>query len=151
MNNDINTLLKKINIFKEKYQEYKNQNKIDEIELYECICDILSWVEICIKNVNIEDEVQNEKISAIKYANNMKKHSVSIFQYNLNTYALYPSDTLYPSNNLYPSDFKIYWNKLPLDNAKFKNQYRNYLKYLDGKGILETIEEIYIIIENNKK
>ncbi len=151
MNNDINTLLKKINTFKEKYQEYKNQNKIDEIELYECLCDILSWIEICIKSINLEDEIQNEKISAIKYANNMKKHSISIFKYNLNTYALYPSDSLYPSNNLYPSDFQIYWNKLPLDNVRFKNQYKNYLKHLEGKGILETIDEIYTIIENNKK
>lgn len=149
MNNDRNTLLKKINIFKEKYAEYKNQNKINEVELNECLCDILSWIEICIKRVNLVDEVNNEKLSAIKYANNMKKHSVSIYKYNLNTYALYPSNSLYPSNNLYPSDFKIFWNKLPLDNIKFNNQYNNYKKHLEGKEILETIEDIYIIIENN--
>ena len=149
MNNDIKVLLKKIDIFKEKYEEYKKQNKVDEFELNECLCDVLSWIEICIKRINATEKEQSEKISAIKYVNNMKKHSISIYKYNLNIHALYPSDNLYPFNDLYPSDFKIYWNNLPLDNINFNNQYKNYKKYLEGKEILETIDDIYRIVENN--
>ena len=54
--NDRYILNKKILIFKNKYLELKKSNSIDEIELRECICDILSWIEICVKttkNMNL--------------------------------------------------------------------------------------------------
>jgi hypothetical protein len=149
MNDDIQILEKKVNNFNKFYNKYKNQNSIDEIELKECLCDILSWTEICIKNIQNLSNIEMEIISAIKYANNMKKHSTSIYKYNLSSLALYPSDDLYPSNTLYPSDFNIWWSSLPLDNTKFNNQYKNYNKHLKEKDIHATINNIYSIIKNH--
>lgn len=149
MSNDIKILLKKIDILNKNYYKYKEQNHIDETEFNECLCDVLSWMEICIKKIQILNVIEGEKISAIKYANNMKKHSVSIYKYNLNSYALFPSDNLYPSNYLYPIDFNIYWNSLPLDNDKFKNQYNNYNKHLKLKEVHQTINDVCKIIIDN--
>lgn len=148
MKSNVVFLEKKINILKEKYLVYQSNNSVNNNELYECLCDILSWFEICIKNIDeIYDSKERGKISAIKYANNMKKHSSSIFEYTLKEYALLPSDNLYPSDNLLPSDFNIVWNILPLDDSKYKNQFKNYKKYLRGRNILETVEDIYSIIK----
>lgn len=145
--NDRYILNKKILIFKNKYLEFKESNSIDEIELRECICDILSWVEICVKttkNMNLEEK---KKISAIRYANNYKKHNKKLYKFNYNTYGLYPSDKLYPSDNLYPSDFNIYWNFLSYLEESDKNQYNNYRTFLENKNIYDTINEIYEIIQ----
>ena len=81
-------------------------------------------------------------ISAFKYANNLKKHSNSIYNYSIKTLALYPSDDLYPSDNLYPSDFGIWWNDLPLDDERFVYQYDCYNKYLLNKDLKESINDI---------
>lgn len=151
MKEDIQILDKKINIFNERYQKYKEQNSIDEVEFKEILCDVLSWMEICIKRVENLNRIEAGKKSAIKYANNIKKHSVSIYTYNLNSYAKYPSNNLYPSPNVYPSDFNIWWNTLPLDDSQFTNQYKNYNKYLKGKEIYNSINEIYTIIKKHYK
>ena len=109
--------------------------------------DVLSWIEVCIKNISKEDKERRGKLSAIRYANNLKKHSTTVFRYNLNSYPLYSSSDLYPSNALYPSEFNIYWNKLPLDNDRYNNQHNNCIKYLEGKEVLKTIDEIYKIVK----
>lgn len=145
--NDRYILNKKILIFKNKYLELKKSNSIDEIELRECICDILSWIEICVKttkNMNLEEK---KKISAIRYANNYKKHNKKLYKFNYNTYGLYPSYNLYPSDDLYPSDFNIYWNFLSYLEKSDKNQYSNYRTFLENKNIYDTILEIYEIIQ----
>ena len=134
MNEDILILEKKIANFNTLYKKYKKQNSIDNIELKECLCDILTWFEICLKTSNNFNSLESEKVSGIKYANNVKKHSISIFKYTLQTYALFPSDGLFLSDNLYPSDFNIFWNSLPLDNSKFVNQYNNYKNTLKLKN-----------------
>ena len=145
--NDRYILNKKILIFKNKYLELKKSNSIDEIELRECICDILSWIEICVKttkNMNLEEK---KKISAIRYANNYKKHNKKLYKFNYNTYGLYPSYNIYPSDDLYPSDFNIYWNFLSYLEKSDKNQYSNYRTFLENKNIYDTILEIYEIIQ----
>lgn len=149
MEEDLQILEKKVHIFNELYQKYKKKNSIDEIELKEILCDILSWMEICIKKVKNTDNTERKIISGIKYVNNLKKHSTSIFKYNLSSYALFPSKSLYPSPNLYPSDFNIWWNSLPLDNSDYENQYRNYNKYLKDKELYKTINDIYMIIKQH--
>ena len=129
MNDNLRILKKKINILKEKCEEYKSINEIDELGLKECIYDVLSWIEVCIKDISKEDKEKRGKLSAIRYANNLKKHSTTVFRYNLNSYPLYSSSDLCPSNALY------------------KNQHNNYIKYLEGKEVLKTIDEIYKIIK----
>lgn len=149
MDEDILILEKKITGFNTLYDKYKKQNAIDNRELKECLCDILTWFEICLKTCNNFNSLENEKVSGIKYANNIKKHSISIFKYTLQTYALFPSDDLYPSDTLYPSDFNIFWNSLPLDNSKFVNQYNNYKKCFEGKELYSGLNEMFNIIKSH--
>lgn len=151
MNDDINILEKKINIFNSLYNEYKKMNFIDETELKECVCDILGWFEICLKNTCSLNKIEKEKISGIRHANNVKKHSKSIFEYTLQTYALFPSDDLYPSENLFPSDFNIFWISLPLDDPKFTHQFNCYKLYFEGKNLYSTINEVFNIIKTHFK
>ena len=151
MNEDISILEKKIADFNTLYEKYKKQNSIDNIELKECLCDILTWFEICLKTSSNFNSLESEKVSGIKYANNVKKHSISIFKYTLQTYALFPSNNLYPSASLYPSDFNIFWNSLPLDNSKFVNQYNNYKKHFESKELYSSLNEMFNIIKSHYK
>ncbi|MCI8353436.1 MAG: hypothetical protein HFJ58_07760 [Clostridia bacterium] len=151
MNEDILILEKKIADFNTLYEKYKKQNSIDNIELKECLCDILTWFEICLKTSSNFNSLESEKVSGIKYANNVKKHSISIFKYTLQTYALFPSNNLYPSVSLYPSDFNIFWNSLPLDNSKFVNQYNNYKKHFESKELYSSLNEMFNIIKSHCK
>ena len=133
------------------YNDFKSKNSIDDLKLKENINDILGQIEICIKRVNFNSMPKEyiKTISAFKYANNLKKHSNYIFEYTLRTVALYPSDDLYPSDNLYPSDFKIWWKELPYDGKDRNNekQYKNYNKFLKGKELISSINEICRIIK----
>ena len=122
-------------------------NNIDEILLKEQLNDLLGQIEVCLKYTNISYK-DNSLISAIKYANNVKKHSKSLFDYTVSTSALYPSDDLYPSVNLFPSDFKIWWNTLPLDDTKFRKQYNCYKSELLNKDLEESINNIFEIIKS---
>jgi hypothetical protein len=151
MDDNILILEKKIKDFNILYNKYKTQNCIIDAELKECLYDLLGWFEVCFKKIDNLIKLDEEKISAVKYANNIKKHSNSIFRYTLRTFALYPSSGLFPSKNLYPSDFNIFWNTLPLDNPKFANQYNNYLKHLKGKEMLPTLNDVYNIIKKYYK
>lgn len=111
------------------------------MEFKELICDILSYIEMSIKSMRDLQQEEGKKISAIKYVNNLKKHSTAIFKYGLKSYSLYPSKHLYPSKNLHPSKFGIYGNELPVDNKKFRKQYDTYNEYLKGKEIFEIISK----------
>lgn len=149
MNNDeIKILDKKITAFNVMLDNFKKLNQVNELELKEALNDLLGQIEITLKRTNINNK--NKKvISAFKYANNLKKHSNSIYNYSIKTLALYPSDDLYPSDNLYPSDFGIWWNDLPLDDERFVYQYDCYNKYLLNKDLKESINDIYAIIKLN--
>lgn len=143
MNNDeIKILDKKINAFNVMLDSFKNLNQVNELELKEALNDLLGQIEITLKRTNINNK--NKKlIFAVKYANNLKKHSNSIYNYSIKTLALYPSD------DLYPSDFGIWWNNLPLDDERFVYQYECYNKYLLNKDLKESINDIYAIIKLN--
>lgn len=149
MNNDeIKILDKKIIAFNVMLDNFKKLNQVNELELKEALNDLLGQIEITLKRTNINNK--NKKlISAFKYANNLKKHSNSIYNYSIKTLALYPSDDLYPSDNLYPSVFGIWWNDLPLDDERFVYQYDCYNKYLLNKDLKESINDIYAIIKLN--
>lgn len=147
MDDDLFILEKKIKDINELYNKCKIQNWIIDRELKECLYDLLGWFEICFKKLKGLNKLDEEKVSAIKYANNVKKHSESIFRHTTETFALYPSSDLFPSKDLYPSDFNIFWNTLPLDNPKYTNQYNNYSKHLEGKEIIPTLDEIFTIIK----
>lgn len=149
MNNDeIKILDKKINAFNVMLDSFKNLNQVNELELKEALNDLLGQIEITLKRTNINNK--NKKlIFAVTYANNLKKHSNSIYNYSTKTLALYPFDDLYPSDNLYPSDFGIWWNNLPLDDERFVYQYECYNKYLLNKDLKESINDIYAIIKLN--
>lgn len=146
MNHNIKILIKKVEELHKLYNKWKKNNRIDELQLQEHLYDILSWLEVSFKSVNNLSEYESQLVSAFKYANNVKKHSTSIFKHSLNTYPLYPSVNHFPSNALVPSTFNIWWNVLPLDNMTYQNQYSNYNKFLKNKNILSTIDEITKII-----
>lgn len=146
MNENILILEKKVVIFHKLYKKWEGNNTIDELTLKEILYDILSWIEVCCKDIQTLTKKESKLISAFKYANNVKKHSVSVFECSLRTVALLTSDDLFSSDNLFPSSFDIKWNDLPLDNMKFKCQYNNYNEYLKGKSILDTLDELINII-----
>lgn len=149
MNNDeIKILELKINKFNELINEFKKKNEIDELLMKECLNDLLGQIEVTLKRTNIHEK-DKKIISAIKFANNVKKHSKSIYNYTLKTLALYPSDNLYPSDDLYPSDFKIWWNNLPLDNNDFLYQYNCYNEKLLNQDLCNSINNIFDIIKSN--
>ena len=112
---------------------------------------MLSWFEICIKSID-EDKLEiddRKKVSAIRYVNNKKKHSISVFKYNISKKSRFPSSSLYPSKNLYPSKFKIYWKELPFYKEKeFKGQWKNYNNFLKGKNLIDSSKEIFEIVKN---
>ncbi len=148
---DVKIILdKKMEIFNNYYNKFKDDNEVNEIELKECLFDVLSWLEICLNHVNVKKLSTKEQqiISAIRYANNMKKHSAQIFNYILSTPALYPSPDLYPSSDLFPSSFSVFWNDLPLEDSKFKSQYNRYNSILKGKDLYTSLNEIYLIINS---
>ena len=147
IDDEISILERKMKRFNNNIDEFKRKNKVDELLLKEQFNDILGQFEVCLKYTSISNH-DCSLISAIKYANNIKKHSHSLFDYSVSTLALYPSDNLYPSNSLYPSTFKIWWNTLPLDNNKFKNQYDCYNKKLLNKDLQTSINKVYKIIKN---
>ena len=150
MKDELIILDKKIILFNDTIQKYKIENEIDSLELKEQLNDILGQFEVCLKRVKLPNEYINI-ISAMKYANNVKKHCKKLFEYSVNTYVLYPSDSLFPSDDLFPSDFKIWWNELPLSKADFKNQYIIYNKILKGNDLPESINKVYQIIKLNYK
>lgn len=151
MNNDLLILEKKINMFNALYTNYKKQNSINDLELKEIICDVLNWLEICLKNTKTPNKLELEKISGFRHINNIRKHNSNIYKYTLHSLALYPSNDLYPSDTLYPSDFNIYWDTFQLDNAKYINQYNNYKKHFNGVNVYSSINEIYSIIKKHYK
>ena len=147
---EINILENKIIRFNNIINDFRKQNNVDELLLKEQLNDLLGQFEVCLKYTIISDN-DGSLISAIKYANNIKKHSKSLFDYTISTLALYPSNNLYPSNSLFPSDFKIWWNQLPLDNDKFKKQYDCYNLKLLKKDLPESINNVFNIIKNGYK
>ena len=149
MNDDIIILEKKIDIFNNLYNKYKTMNFVDETDLKEIVCDILGWFEICLKNTHNLNKIERKKISGIRHANNVKKHSKPIFEYTLQTYALFPSEDLFPSENLFPSDFNIFWISLPLDDPKFTYQFNCYKLYFEEQDLYSTINEVFNIIKNH--
>lgn len=149
--NDRYILDKKILIFKEKYMKFKKLNIVDEISLRGCICDVLSWIEMCVKTTKDMSVEEKRKISAIRYANNYKKHGIKLYNFNKNVYGLYPSEKLVPRPNLCPSDFNIYWNFLSFLKKSEKTQYNNYRTFLENKNIYDTIIDIYEIIQKYYK
>lgn len=136
---DWEILNKKVNILKEKYEIYKSQNSVDKIELREIILDVLSWIEICIKNDNFSHN--SSLISGFRYINNKKKHSDQIYEYTFITRGLFPGNHVFPSSQLYPSDFKIIWCKINEEsNAKWVDQWKNYQNNLASENVLKTID-----------
>lgn len=156
MKYDFLILERKAKILKNCIVEYEKSGKIEEIDLYESINDILSWVEIGIRLVDRKNlcEDDNRTIDAIIYANNLKKHNEQIYSFNAKTQALYPGNSVYPSNCLYPSKNGVYWRELPFSSDKIhensnKIKYDSYNQLLKGKEILPTISIILDIIKNN--
>lgn len=137
---------KKVKEFNQTINKFKEKNNIDKLILKEKLNDLLGQFEVCLKGKRIPKKY-SRIISAIKYPNNIKKHSESIFKYSLSTLNIYPSNNLYPSSDLHPSKFKIWWNELPLDNPKFENQYNCYNDKLLNKDLLKSINEVYKIVK----
>ena len=148
LEDEIKILENKIKLLNETINEFKKNNSIDKLMLKEQLNDFLGQLAVCLK-YTIVPKKYSKLISAFKYANNIKKHSLSLFDYTISTLGLYASDNLYPSDNLFPSSFKIWWGKLPLDDKKYANQYNCYNKYLLNKDLLESINDIFDLIKNN--
>ncbi len=150
MNNDeIMILNKKIKDFNHLINTYEENNSFQELIFKEKLNDLLGQIEVCLKKTDVPNK-DKELISAIKYVNNMKKHSKSIFTYSKRTTALFPSNNLYSSNSLFPLKFKIWWSDLPLDGKDYRYQYNCYKKGLQGKDVLESLNKIYDIVESNQ-
>lgn len=150
MNDNIKILITKVEELHKLYEKWEKDNKIDDLKLQEYLYDILSWLEVCFKDMNDLSESERQLVSAFKYANNVKKHSQSIFNHSVKSYPLYPSKNTYPSNALFPSSFNIWWNVLPLDDNRYQNQYNNYNNCLKNKNILSTIDEITNVIKSHQ-
>lgn len=156
MKYDLTILEKKSKILKNYIIEYEKNGKIEEIDLYESINDILAWVELGIGLVDRNNlcEDDDKMIDAIIYANNLRKHNEQIYSFNKKTQALYPGNSVYPSNYLYPAKNGVYWRELPFSSDKRhensnKIKYDSYNQFLKGKEILPTIDIIFNIIKNN--
>lgn len=143
---EMNILKNKIILFNNTIKEFKKENSVNELTLKEQLNDLLGQIEVCLKYTSISYQ-EKSLISAFKYANNIKKHSKSLFNYTVSTLALYPSDNLYPFDNIFPSDFKIWWSALPLDNPKYKDQYDCYNEELLNKDLPESINDVFNIIK----
>lgn len=136
---DWKILNKKVNILKKKCKIYKSQNSVNEMELREIILDVLSWIEICIKNDSFSNN--SSLISGFRYINNKKKHAKEIYEYNFITRGLFPDNNIFLSSQLYPSEFKITWCKIDIETDKrWINQCENYKSNLVNKNVLETID-----------
>lgn len=148
---ELNILIKKTNEFKEYYNNCKNKNYVNELDIKEKLYDILGMHEVCLKHVDKGSLTEEELgiISGIKYANNLKKHSESIFSYNLNTYNNYPSSNTFPSVVTKPSVFGIWWNELPLDNGKASKRYRMYNQYIKNHKVSTILYDVLDIIKKH--
>lgn len=145
LKDEIKILENKIKLLNDPINEFKKNNCIDDLMLKEQLNDFLGQLAVCLK-YTIVPKKYSKLISAFQYVNNIKKHSLSLFDYTISTLGLYPSDNLYLSDDLFPSSFKTWWNKLPLDDKKYANQYNCYNKYLFKKDLLESINDIFDLI-----
>lgn len=145
IDDEIKLLINKKHDFDKIINEFREKNNVNELSLKGILNDILSQFEVCLKYTYISKK-DKKLISAIKYANNIKKHSKSLFSYSLYSKGLYPSNNLYPSNYLFPSSFRIWWNELPLDDDEYEYQYKCYNKKLLNKDLPKSIDVIYDII-----
>jgi len=148
MNQDLLLLDKKVRKMNDIINFYEDTGEINENDFYESLCDVLSWCEINIKKINLKSLEENKRdlIEAVKYANNVKKHSIKIYKFEVKTKALYPSKKLFPSKRLFPRKNGIYWNKMEFDENGFVKQYDCYNKYLFNKEISITIKEIVNVL-----
>lgn len=150
INDELHILDRKIKEFNNIIKEFEKRNFVDDLLLREKLNDLLGQFEVCLKNIDFSQK-NKRTISAIRYVNNVKKHSKSIFKYSLYTLEIFPSDDLFPSDNLYPTEFKIWWNELPLDKKEYSHQYNCYNEELLNKDLIESINDIYNLVKEMKK
>lgn len=147
-NDDWIILNKKINTLKENMSKYERENKVDKIELRECILDVLSWIEIFIKEDNFNDN--SNLISGFRYVNNKKKHSRKIYDYSFITKNIYPSDDLFPSDQLFPTELNVFWCKITMEKKKkYKTRWNNYNNKLANKSVIDTIDLLLITLKDH--
>ena len=59
MNENILILEKKVVIFHKLYKKWEGNNTIDELTLKEILYDILSWIEVCCKDIQTLTKKEN--------------------------------------------------------------------------------------------
>lgn len=90
----------------------------------------------------IEISVKDRKlIAAFRFANNMLKHDVSLFELTEQTGGIkFPME--FP---LEIEEKEIKWKALE-DNGKFESQYKNYTEQLQNKSVVETCKNALEIL-----
>ena len=101
-----------------------------------CLHSILDYAE----RVEVEEE-EKGLLSAFRYVNNSLKHSKEVVEI-----------TEQQGGFSFPTSFpltiprrEVVWSVV--DNGDIENQRRNYKKFLAGKNVIETCEEIIKILE----
>lgn len=100
----------------------------------------LHWILDYAERVN-ESEEDTKIISAFRFANNTLKHDKDLFEFTEQT-----GGFSFPMS--FPLEIEkkeIRW-KILEDNGKFESQYKNYVKLLQGKSVIETCENVIEIL-----
>lgn len=143
MTEELKILEKKVIHLNQIYEIYKETHEINEIELKEDVYDVLSWIEICIRGIKFRKE-HVSIISAIKHANNAKKHNASLYKCTKTLMGLYPP--YLPSSNTYPGKSDIYWCEISLGYNE--NQFKNYNQFLLNKELVPSINWVFAIVKS---
>ena len=102
----------------------------------------LHWILDYAERTNVSEE--NKKIiSAFRFANNALKHNLNLYELTVQTGGLdFPIE--------FPVSVEtkvIKWKELE-DSGRYKNQYDNYVTYLQGKAVVESCKMVINILLN---
>lgn len=132
--------------------EQLNSKECIEKEIHYYLGNALSWTsltleKLCKKGVKFDSD-DNEKINALKGANNALKHLENLVRLNSTDYAFRFDEARWPLK------FEQYVHWIAIDKIKgIKNEYQKdaYKRYCEGKLIKNTFKEIQTIIKEKYK
>lgn len=147
MNDKImHSLEKSINLLKDEINCINNDNEIkDKFELFKKIGDCINWIYMAIERINSEHLSMGDKkiISAFRGAANVQKH----FQ-NFNGFEKFINCSRFPFSlpAILGDKPSIKWQELDLNVINNKSQIKIFNEILANKEIIDTIYNVYEII-----
>lgn len=131
----------------------------DEDRIYAALGETLLWINVThdwhkknnekyVHRLNINQK--KNFISGIRFAYNLVKH-------NLDFIVLHEEDGGFSFPMEFPieiPELKIVWTQasdIPVNDSEFKNQRNHYISYLQGKKVVDTVNEVfdYLMNENS--